>query len=284
MSSESYYLPLCSKEQSGSNEPSAPRMDSEQAVSVEQFSSTDLTISVWSDTMQHGAPPSALLVRALEQCAHREDVRLTRVVVEILGPIPIADLEVRSWVQRPGRKVELVVAELWTIGDRSRAVARGTAWRMETVDTSTAVHVVEPPLEPPSAGRDGPFGGIWNAGYLNTLDLRWLAVPMRDSPGKLWAKPKPALVLGESMTPLERLFTVADLANGVGAKLDPTHWTYLNTDLTVHILRVPESQWVGICAETSIGPDGVGMCAGVLYDETGAVGRITQTLQVRART
>ena len=31
------------------------------------------------------------------------------------------------------------------------------------------------------------------------------------------------------------------------------------------------------------GPDGVGMCAGVLYDEQGAVGRIAQTLQIRAR-
>ncbi|XGU20277.1 hypothetical protein ACETU7_04805 [Rhodococcus sp. 3Y1] len=82
---------------------------------------------------------------------------------------------------------------------------------------------------------------------------------------------------------LERLFAVADISNGVGAKLDPEHWTFLNTDLTVHIFRVPEGEWVGVAAETTTGPDGVGMCAGVLYDEQGAVGRIAQTLQIRAR-
>lgn len=61
----------------------------------ERFASTQATVSIWGPTLQHGAPPSALLVRALERCGARDETRLTRVVVEILGPIPIADLEVR---------------------------------------------------------------------------------------------------------------------------------------------------------------------------------------------
>ncbi|MCQ4120081.1 thioesterase family protein [Rhodococcus tibetensis] len=279
MSSESYYVPV------GSESLSAAASDPDRKVTVGRFASTDLTISVWADTMQHGAPPSALLVRALERCGARNDVRVTRVAVDILGPIPIAELEVRSWVQRPGRRVELVVAELWAAdaAGRSRAVARATGWRMETVDTRDTVHTADAPLPPRTAGREGAVWTFPGSGYLDTLEYRWIAEIGGDGPAAVWAKPKPALVRGEQMTPLERLFSVADIANGVGSKLDPTHWTFLNTDLTVHVFRVPEGEWVGVSAETSIGPDGVGMCAGVLYDDAGAIGRIAQSVQVRAR-
>lgn len=252
----------------------------------ERFASTPATVSIWGPTLQHGAPPSALLVRALERCGARAGTRLTRVVVEILGPVPIADLEVRSWIERPGRRVELVVAELWAEAPdgSSRPVARGTAWRMETADTREVVHVVDAGLEPRSAGVSRSMGEMWNVGYLTTLDWSWITEMGCEGTGKVWARPKPALVEGEEMSPLERLFAVADIANGIGAKLDLAHWTFLNTDLTVHVFRVPEGEWVGVAAETSTGPDGVGMSAGVLYDEQGAVGRITQTVQVRART
>jgi hypothetical protein len=279
MSAESYYVPV------GSKSLSAAASDPDRKVTIERFASTDLTVSVWADTMQHGAPPSALLLRALERCDARNDVRVTRVAVDILGPIPIAELEVRSWVQRPGRRVELVVAELWSTdtAGRSRAVARATGWRMETVDTAATVHTADTPLPPPEAGRDGAVWRFPASGYLDTLDYRWITEIGGEGPAAMWAKPKPALVRGEQMTPLERLFSVADIANGVGSTLDPTQWTFLNTDLTVHVFRVPSGSWVGVSAETSIGPDGVGMCAGVLYDDAGAVGRITQSVQVRAR-
>lgn len=253
---------------------------------VERFASTPLTASTWADTMQHGAPPSALLARALERCAHRADTRLTRVVVEILGPIPISDIEVRSWIERPGKRIELVVAELWAAGPDgvSRAVARGTGWRMQTADTTAVVHTADAPLPPVSAGYEtdmvGPF---WGTGYITSVEWRWLAEIGGEGPGQVWLRPNPVLVEGEPLTPIQRLFTVADVANGVGAKIHPEDWTFLNTDLTVHLFRVPDGDWTGIEAETSYGPDGVGMCAGVLYDETGAVGRINQTLQVRAR-
>ena len=89
--------------------------------------------------------------------------------------------------------------------------------------------------------------------------------------------------LGEGMTPLERLFAVADCANGIGSKLDITRWTFLNTDLAVHVFRVPDGEWVGIRAEASYGPDGIGTTIGTLFDEQGAVGAIQQSVLVRRR-
>lgn len=255
------------------------------AAGNEVFSTTERTVSLWAPTMQHGAPPSALLVRALERVGARDDVRVTRVVVELLGPVPIADIEVRSWVERPGRNIELVVAELWapTDGGTPRAVARGTAWRLSTADSSHVAYAADELLKPLSEATPHAWGGKWKSGYLDNVEIRALTAVGGDGPGKIWARPLTTLVLGENMTPLERLFSIADIANGIGAKLDLDRWTFLNTDLTVHVFRIPEGEWVGISAETSTGPDGFAMSAAVLHDEFGPVGRIAQTVLVRAR-
>ena len=83
------------------------------------------------------------------------------------------------------------------------------------------------------------------------------------------------------MTALERLFAVADDANGIGTKLDIRKWTFMNTDLVVHVHRIPEGEWIGIRAETNYGPDGIGTTIGTLFDESGAVGAIQQSVLVR---
>ena len=63
----------------------------------EKFRATDLVRSTWSAAIQHGAPVSALLVRALERCQPRDDTRLSRVMIDLLGAVPAeGDLWVRS--------------------------------------------------------------------------------------------------------------------------------------------------------------------------------------------
>ncbi len=105
---------------------------------------------------------------------------------------------------------------------------------------------------------------------------------MADSgPGESWLKPTVDLVKGEPMTQLERLFTVADDANGIGPQLDIRKWTFMNTDLIVHVHRIPEGEWIGIRAETNYGPDGIGATLGTLFDERGAVAAIQQSVLVR---
>ena len=57
----------------------------------------------------------------------------------------------------------------------------------------------------------------------------------------------------------------------------------MNTDLVVHIHRIPQGEWVGIRADTHYGPDGIGTTVGTLFDQSGAVGSIQQSVLVRAR-
>src|SRR6201991_1503296 len=114
----------------------------------EKFAATDLVRSTWSSAIQHGGPVSALLVRALERCEQRDDTRLSRVMIDLLGGVPAdGDLWVRSRVDRPGRQIELVSAEMLAPGKdgEPRPVARASGWRMATLDTSAVVHSPEPP-------------------------------------------------------------------------------------------------------------------------------------------
>ncbi|MFO7162553.1 MAG: thioesterase family protein [Mycolicibacterium hassiacum] len=250
----------------------------------DRFAATDLVRSTWSADIQHGAPVSALLVRALERCAPRQDARLSRVLVDLLGGVPAdGDLWVRSWVERPGRQIELVMAEMLAPHRQGepRAVARASGWRFATLDTTEVAGAPVPPLRPLSEARSRDLKKDWDRNYVHSLDWRWLTEPLCEGPGESWIRPEVDLVAGEAMTPLQRLFAVADDANGIGTKLDIRRWTFMNTDLAVHVYRVPAGEWIGIRAQTHYGPDGVGTTVGTLFDGDGAVGSIQQSVLVR---
>ncbi|OBI78228.1 thioesterase family protein [Mycobacterium sp. E740] len=250
----------------------------------ERFRATDLVRSTWSAAIQHGAPVSALLVRALERCDARDDTRLSRVLIDLLGGVPAeGDLWVRSRIERSGKQIELVAAEMLAPGPdgEPRPVAKASGWRLKTIDTRALVHAPEPPLRPLAEARSRDMKKDWDRNYVHSLDWRWLTKPMSQGPGESWLRPEADLVSGETMTPLQRLFAVADDANGIGTKLDIRKWTFMNTDLAVHVHRIPEGEWIGIRAETNYGPDGVGTTLGTLFDETGPVGAIQQSVLVR---
>lgn len=253
----------------------------------EKFRATDLVRGTWSAAFQHAAPVSALLVRALERCEQRDDTRLSRVVIDLLGPVPAeGDLWVRTQLDRGGKQIELVIAEMLALGPdgQPRPVARASGWRLQQLDTQALARAAAPPPRPVSEARARDLKARkWDRNYVHSLEWLWLTERLAEGPGESWIKPTVDLVNGESMTPLERLFAVADCANGIGSKLDITKWTFLNIDLALHVFRIPDGDWIGIRAETSYGADGIGTTVGTLFDEQGAVGAIQQSVLVRPR-
>lgn len=252
----------------------------------EKFRATDMARGTWSAAIQHGAPVSALLVRALERCVYRSDTRLSRVTVDLMGGVPSeGDLWVRAQLDRPGKQIELVSAEMLAPGPDGapRVVARASSWRMSQLDTTALAYTGVEPLQALEQARSRDMAKNWETNYVHSVDWRWLTEPQAPGPGESWLKPTVDVVKGESMTPLQRLFAVADDANGIGSKIDIRKWTFLNTDLVVHIHRVPDGEWIGIRADTNYGPDGIGATVGTLFDQTGAVGAIQQSVLVRPR-
>ena len=103
---------------------------------------------------------------------------------------------------------------------------------------------------------------------MHSLDWRWLTKPMRRGPRRVLDPAEVDLVEGESDDTAGAAVRGGRLTPTASArKLDITKWTFLNTDLAVHVFRVPDGEWIGIRAETSYGPDGIGTTIGTLFDE-----------------
>ena len=252
----------------------------------EKFTATDLVRSTWTAAIQHAAPVSALLVRALERCTARDDTLLSRVAIDLLGPVPAdGDMWVRSKVERPGKQIELISAETLALGPdgQPRPTARATGWRLQQLDTADLVHAAVPPPAPLSEARSRDLAKDFDRNYVHSLDWRWLTKPLNDGPGESWIKP--------TTEPGRRRDDDAVGAAVRGRRLRQRHRLQNrhhqvdvpNNDLVVHVHRVPDGEWVGIRAETNYGPDGIGTTVGTLFDQAGAVGSIQQSVLVRRR-
>ncbi len=248
----------------------------------DRFHATVATTGPWFADAQHAGPPSALLVRALERCSAQPHTQIGRITVDVLGPVPAGEVVVRAAVERPGRSITLLAAEL-TAGGRTAMRAR--AWRLAVGDTARVTTGLAAPLAAPDTARlrtERPPG--WLPGFIDALEWRWLHGWMGEpGPGAVWTRQRVPLVDGEEPSPLQRLMLVADSGNGAAAPLDIREWLFVNTELTVHLHRPPTGSWMGVDAQTTVGPAGAGTVAGLLFDEHGHVGRSAQCLTVRSR-
>jgi hypothetical protein len=244
------------------------------------FVPSELTRGPWDPGAQHAGPPSALLARAVEA----EDTLIGRITIEVLRPVPLAPLRVADRVIRPGRNVELVEAVMSEAGPGDRPIARAVAWRLRTDDRVAALDSGPPPAGP-DTGRERPFFPTGQeVGYHTAMDYRFVEGAFTEpGPARVWLRMRHPLVAGEPTSPLARVLVAADSGNGVSAALDYTRHLFINTELTVHLVRVPDGEWVHLDAVTYVGPHGVGLSESVLYDERGRLGSAAQTLLVRPR-
>lgn len=245
----------------------------------ELFAPTDSTRSNWDPDIQHGSPPLALLTKAIEELLADSPMRIGRLTLDILGAIPVSPVRVRAWVERPGRRISLLAAEMTPTdhGD-SRAAARVSAWALATGDTGDVASDRYPVLV---EGPARPLPANWwhLSGYLASVD--WRPQPDQESGSVFWLTIAAQLVNGEETTPLEKLALAVDSANGIGSALDFTRFIFMNTDTTVHLHRLPTGEDFALRARGSIGPDGIGVTSAEIFDRTGFVGVCAQTLLVR---
>jgi hypothetical protein len=99
----------------------------------------------------------------------------------------------------------------------------------------------------------------------------------------VWFRLTCDIVEGRSPTPLQRLVAAADSGNGVSVALDLRHYTFVNPDLTVTLLRRPAGEWFALEASTLPSNEGLGIADTRYWDERGVLGRGVQTLLVEPR-
>ena len=244
---------------------------------AEAFESLPTTAGPWSPDSQHGGPPAALLARAVEGVS---GARIGRFTMELLGPVPVGPVAVSASVLRAGRSVQLLGAELRDVaGGRVAATAR--AWMFPR--SGGPGGAPEPLPHTPADGAVHPRPSAWHGGYLDAIEWRWIQGGL-DVPGTgtVWMR-SPDLVGGEPISPVQRLLACVDSASGASAALDVREWGFLNTELTVHVLREPVGEWICLDAQTTLADGSVGVATSTAYDERGLVARSAQALLVVPR-
>jgi len=241
---------------------------------------TPHTEGPWEPGMQHGGPVAALLARTVEQTPSSiaGSSQVTRLTVEILGPVPVGEVQTRGAVVRPGRSVELVSASLVVDG---RTAAQAHAWRIRRASVEAVTAPAPAALPNTTPPVTDPF---LRTGFLGTHEWRFVRGGfMTGGTSLVWARQRVPLVAGEEPSGLQRLMAVADCGNGLSGSVDFTRWWFINVDLTVHLHREPSGEWMCVQAASVYGPSGAGLAETELFDRSGRLGRGAQSLLVGPR-
>jgi hypothetical protein len=236
----------------------------------------------WDPGMQHGSAPAALVVWAAEAIPTRVPMRIARVTVDLMRPVPVAPLTLESEMLREGRKIQLCAVRLLA-GDV--VVVGATVLKIKMQAFSLPPEVADMPVELPGPDQSPVDPANFSSSpFVTGISLRAargaFGVP---GPGAIWYRVDRPLVEGFAVSQTMRTVVAADFCNGTSAALDFREWTFVNADLTVSFARQPVGEWILLDAESWIGPDGAGLAAARLADERGYFGRATQSLVIEKR-
>ena len=254
----------------------------------EHFLPTEQARGPWDPQALHGGAPAALITAAFERIEPGAELHIGRLSFELLRPIPMAPLTLVTSIVRPGRRVQELVAELFA-GDE--LIARAGALRVQPVAEDAAGAAArasdDAELAPPASGKPVRFAldesSEDRSFAASAMEMRWLDDPRALGPGRVWMRLRHPLLPGEELSPLARLAATADFCNGVSAALPFERFLFINADLTIHLQRLPQGEWIGLDAQTRMHAGGPALAEGVLHDERGPLGRAFQTLVVQAR-
>jgi hypothetical protein len=246
--------------------------------------STPSAAGPWNPQHQHGAAPTALICWVVERIPTLVPMHVARITVDLLRPVPVAPLEVKSEVLREGRKIQLCQIQLFADGTE---VTRATVLRIRSTPLSLPDTVKDEPVMYPSpeesrAPKESSSGS--NA-FVTGLQMRIAKGGFRrPGPAAIWFRAERPIISGAPITPLMRAAITSDFCNGTSAMLDFNDWTFINGDLNINLARMPVGEWILLDAESYVGPTGVGIAFARLGDVQGYFGRAVQSLVIEPRT
>ena len=250
------------------------------------YESTPLASAGWFENGQHGGAIAALIVGHVEATVPTlADMQVSRVTVELFRVVPIVPLRLETDVVREGKRIQIVRARVFD--EEGTVLSEATIQRLRVDDLPLPDDASPPQLHVPAPDAvDGRVGDAWGVGRRGLTMFHRHAMEAREvhggfeerGPATVWMRLTKPIVAGLEPTPLQRVVATADFPNGISRALDYETWVFMNPDLTVHVSRYPTGEWIALDAESTYGHRGRGLATGTLWDETGWLGRATQTL------
>jgi hypothetical protein len=244
---------------------------------------TRYTAGPWGNDLQHGGAPTALISWAAERMTTREPMQVARITVDLLRPVPIAPLRIRTEVVREGRKIQLCAV---TLLHEDVVVVRATVLKIRRAEIELPPTAVEEQvtLPGPDAGELADIPNENPNAFIRGLTLSVVQGQFRaPGPAAIWFRVDRPLFEGLSPTPLQRVAMIGDFCNGVSTVLSFHEWTFINADLTISLARLPVGDWILLDAQSWLGDHGTGIAFAKLGDTRGYFGRATQSLVIEPR-
>ena len=245
--------------------------------------SSPLAGGPWDPQLQHGAAPAALIAWAVEAVPAPGPMRVARLTIDLMRPVPLAPLAIETDVLREGRKIQLIAARLLAEG---KEVVRASALRVRRYDQSLPQPAGCPRADlliPEMAGIPD-VAGLDRTPFLSGINMRIARGSLREpGPAAAWYRAERAIVEGAPISPLMRAAIAADFCNGTSSVPDFDEWTFINADLSLSLAREPVGEWLLLDAETWAGPDSIGIATARLADRRGYFGRAVQSLLFEKR-
>jgi hypothetical protein len=233
--------------------------------------------------MQHGGAPSALVAWTAARIPTNVPMQISRISVDLLRPVPIAPLEIKTEVLREGRKIQLCSVIL---AHEGVPCVRASVLKIRQVEgESSEIHHEEPvELPGPEQGSERDHGMGRSNAFITGMTIRTVRGAFREiGPGAAWFRANRSIVDGEPNSPAMRAAMTGDFCNGLSSMLDWQRWTFINADLTISFARMPVGEWILLDAQTWLGGSGSGIAFAKLGDARGYFGRAIQSLVIEAR-
>ncbi|HEY8526059.1 MAG TPA: thioesterase family protein [Acidimicrobiales bacterium] len=243
----------------------------------------------WDPQAQHGGPVAALVARAAE-AEVGAGFTVTRLTIELQRPVPLEPLTVAARVTKPGRRVVRAEVDV-AVAAGGDTVVRAAAVGVRHADIPLGADAPDDgrtavPEPGPEAGAPLTFGDQdeGEAFHLTGMDVRIVGgEPGRPGPARAWFRLRRPVVAGEEPSGLQQAAAAADFCNGLSWVLPYERWTFVNPDLTVHLARRAQGEWICLDAHTVPSDAGTAFAEAELYDRAGRLGRAAQSLILEPR-
>jgi hypothetical protein len=238
--------------------------------------------AMWYEDALHGGPIAALFAREAERAPAPVPMRVVRLGVDLLRPVPTSPLRLESRVTREGRRIQVIESVL---SDGDVPLARSSAIRIRSAEISVPDHCRRDPPPPPEQFPPYPAEPAGEAWYhVAAMEFRFAEGDfLAPGPATVWFRLTMPVVEGEEPSPVQRVASASDFGNGISMVLHPAEHLFINPDVTLYVHRDPVDEWVCLRARTDVEATGVGLAQSEIFDREGAVGHALQSLFVEPR-
>jgi Thioesterase-like superfamily len=236
----------------------------------ELFVPTGLGPSFWDPTKQGGAPICGLVAQLLDAVPAPVPMLPVRLTLDIYGAVPMAPLTARTRLLREGKRIQLAELELGTAG---RTCARATLLRVRTEGKEEQLR---PLIHPFPEGAHGMRRVVAES-------IRIAGSAEEPGPGAVWLRVVTPMIAGEPMNPLACVAAAADWGTTVSPPASLKEWTYANLDVSIHLSRMPRTDWMLLDGVSEVAGNGTGIVHMRMGDRAGMFGTAHQSVFLNRR-